>query len=95
MPVFTKKPVQVIAYNFDGTLECLRHIEILFPEIQTMSIDRDSNSKVSFWRLIFNIKGKFETPIHSIKTGDWIVKETHGYMIYKSDDFTKTYDLVG
>ncbi|MEO8824097.1 MAG: hypothetical protein ABI366_11045 [Ginsengibacter sp.] len=90
MAKYRKKPVVIESYNFDGTYECMKQIEVLFPKLETLSstINKERN-EVYKWKI-----GTLEGG-HEVSKGDWIIEGIAGeFYPCKPDIFEKTYEPI-
>lgn len=87
---FRKKPVVIEAHQFDGTYECMKQLNALFPEMQTRSVQFHIAHNYAYnWKIGTLEKG------HIVNDGDWIIKDSNGeFYPCNPDIFVKTYDPV-
>ena len=87
---FRKKPVVIEATHWDGSYSDTMRIGVLFPKLETASMEyhRERNS-VSQWRI-----KTLEGSMH-VHAGDWIIKGVQGeFYPIKPDIFAETYEPV-
>lgn len=84
MPRFRKKPVEIEAWKFDGTMASARSISKLDPTtISILSDQEETNITV----IIDTLEGRM-----TANPGDWIIKGVKGeYYPCKPDIFEATY----
>ena len=88
MAKFRKKPVEIEAIQWDGTLSGIESIKSVFADIDTVALSR-KHEHVSCWE-IGTLEGK-----HRVSVGDYVIKGVKGeYYPCKPDIFAATYDAV-
>ena len=88
MPKFRKKPVEIEAIQWDGTLTGIENIKSVFTDIYTAALSK-KHEAVYCWE-IGTLEGK-----HRVSVGDWIIKGVAGeFYPCKPDIFAATYDAV-
>lgn len=88
---YVKKPVQIKAIQWDGTLEGIKQIKKEFPAMATdqLVLSKVDTSSVMYW----SIK-TLEGP-HIVNKGDYVIKGIAGELYpCKPAIFLKTYDPV-
>ncbi|CAB4169106.1 hypothetical protein UFOVP581_47 [uncultured Caudovirales phage] len=86
MPKFRKKPVEIEAMQWDGTVSGIDRIKSVFTDIYTTCIAK-KHENVSVWE-IATLEGS-----HRVSPKDFIIKGIKGeYYPCKPDIFLMTYD---
>jgi hypothetical protein len=88
MPIFRKKPVEIEAHQWDGTMQGVDFIQSKFLDIDLVALSRKGDV-VYEWR-IGTLEGS-----HVVSKGDWVIRGVKGeYYPCKPDIFAATYDAV-
>lgn len=90
MGQYRKKPVQITAYQFDGTVDGMNKIRELFPNLETLFCEYDeARNKVHHWKIETLEDG------HMVSAGDFIIQGVKGeFYPCKPEIFALTYEAV-